>query len=210
MFANQFSPPVLLHSYNAHTGAAKTWKFFLPLLVEHSARLWPRRTFRICCHGYYLCTLFSLPYVYHPEYCEVMSCCIQQGHALKLYKEALKIVYRFVNVTCIANKARLHFSLTHNNNDHLIAQKILWGENHLKHTENLRKKTHPPLAFCTFVNVCICFLDCSEKKDNYDFMILSSFLSGLERNQHLQFVKRNLFIQWNIGKLAKSEEHLPA
>lgn len=42
-------------------------------------------------------------------------------------------------------------------------------------------------------------------------MLLSSFfLSGLERNQHLQFVKRNLFIQWNIGKLAKSEEHLPA
>lgn len=41
-------------------------------------------------------------------------------------------------------------------------------------------------------------------------MILSSFLSGLERNQHLQFVKRNLFIQWNIGKLAQSEEHLPA
>lgn len=112
MFANQFSPPVLLHSYNAHTGAAKTWKFFLPLLVEHSAQLWPRRTFRICCHGYYLCTLFSLPYVYHPEYCEVMSCCIQQGHALKLYKEALKIVYRFVNVTCIANGCTFRWHTT--------------------------------------------------------------------------------------------------
>lgn len=119
MFENLFSPPVLFHSYNSHPGAAKTWKFFIPLLVEHSARLRPTHTFRICCHGYYLCTLFSLPYVYHPEYCEVMSCCIQQGHALKLYKEALKIlaflffVYRFVNVTCITSKAQLFFSLAH-------------------------------------------------------------------------------------------------
>lgn len=161
MFANQFSHSVLLHSYNSHTGAAKTWRFFLPLLVEQSAWLRPRRTFRICCHGYYLCTLFSLPYVYHPEYCEVMSCCIQQGHALKLYKEALKIVYRFVNVTCIANKAL--FADTQQQPSHCL-KNTLWGENHLKHTENLWKKPHPPLAFCTFVNVCICFLDCSEKK----------------------------------------------